>query len=30
MRITDLKFVPQGTQGLNIEAFILARKLLIS
>ena len=26
MRITDLKFVPQGTSGLNIEAFDCGRK----
>ena len=26
MRITDLKFVPQGTPGLNIEAFDCGRK----
>ena len=26
MRITDLKFVPQGTVGLNIKAFNCGRK----
>jgi hypothetical protein len=26
MRITDLKFVPQGTPGLNIEAFDCGRR----